>query len=359
MNPDGTFPSTDDLATPVLTVDLDSVEANINRLQSYADEHGLRNRPHIKTHKLPLIAHMQMRAGAVGIACQKLSEAEIMALAGIDDIQLVFPVIGEQKARRLAALARLTTLSIAADSIEVAEAASAAAVLFGSHIDFHVDCDTGWKRTGVQTPSDAVALAVAVDRLPGLSFAGLMTYPTSPQVGPWFREAFRELEGEGLSKGIASGGGTPGVLDSHNVAEIDEIRAGGYVYGDRSTIANGVTPLESCAVHIRATVASTAVAGRVIVDAGTKALTSDAPEGVDDDRYGHVVEYPEAHIFLLEEEHGHIDVSKCASKPVLGDTLSIVPNNANGAVNLFSTVALHRSGLVQGIAPVAARGAVE
>ena len=349
----------DDLATPLLTVDMDIVAANISRLQSYADRYGLRNRPHIKTHKLPLIAHMQMRAGAVGIACQKLSEAEIMASAGIPDIQIVYPVIGRQKARRAASLAGLVRLSIAADSLEVARGLSHAAASHGTHIDFYVDCDTGWKRTGVQTPADAIALADASHRLPALSFAGLMTYPTSPAVGPWFREVFAGLERIGLSRGVACGGGTPGVLETHNIAEIDEFRAGTYVYGDRSTINNGTGHLESCALRMRTTVVSAPTEDRVIVDAGTKALTTEPPEGSSDERFGCVVEYPDAEIFLLEEEHGHIDVSKCASKPSLGETITVIPNNANAAVNMFNTVALHCSTLIQAISPIAARGALE
>lgn len=349
----------DELATPLLTVDVDIVEANIRRLQSYADRNGLRNRPHIKTHKLPLIAHMQMRAGAVGIACQKLSEAEIMASAGIRDIQIVYPVIGPQKARRAAALAGLVRLSIAADSLLVAKGLSHAAESHGTHVDFYVDCDTGWKRTGVQTPADAIALAVAAHRLPALSFAGLMTYPTSSAVGPWFREVFAGLERSGLSRGIACGGGTPGVFETHEVAEIDEFRAGTYVYGDRSTILNKTGSLKFCGLRMRTTIVSAPTEDRVIIDAGTKALTTEPPEGHTDDRFGYVVEYPDADIFLLEEEHGHIDVSKCASKPSLGEAITVIPNNANAVVNMFNTVTLHRSKLIQAISPIAARGALE
>ena len=349
----------DDLDTPLLTVDLDTVDANISRLQSYADRHGLRNRPHIKTHKLPFLAHMQVRAGAVGIACQKLSEAEIMGAAGIQDIQIVFPVIGTRKARRVASLAGLVNLSIAADSFQVASAISQSAETHGTQIDFYVDCDTGWKRTGVQTPAAAIMLADTVHRLPALSFAGLLTYPTRPHAGPWFREVFEGLDRIGLSRGIACGGGSPGVYETHAVAEIDEIRAGTYVYGDRSTIINDKCQLNSCALRVRTTVVSSPTEDRVIVDAGTKVLTTEPPEGVSDDRFGYVVEYPSADVFLLEEEHGHLDVSKCASKPSLGETLTVIPNNANAVVNLFNTVALHRSRLIQAILPIAARGAVE
>ena len=282
-----------------------------------------------------------------------------MAAAGIQDIQITFPVIGDRKASRVASLAGLVRLSIAADSFEVASALSQSAASRGTHIAFYVDCDTGWKRTGVQTPAAAIALADAVHRLPGLSFAGLLTYPTSPLVGPWLREAFRGLDRIGLPRGVTCGGGTPGVFQTHAVSEIDEIRAGTYVYGDRSTVINENRPLSSCALRLRTTVVSSPTEARVIVDAGTKALTTEPPEGTSDDRFGYVLEYPNAHLFLLEEEHGHVDVSKCASKPSLGDTITIIPNNANAVVNLFNTVVLHRSKLIQAILPIAARGAVE
>src|SRR5919201_3364612 len=141
----------DDLDTPALTADLDAVDRNIARMQAYCDDHGLALRPHIKTHKLPVLAHAQIRAGAVGIACQKLGEAEVMAAAGIDDILITFPLVGPGKAERFASLARERRMGTVGDSAGVARSLSAALAREELEAQFLVECDTGFGRTGVQT----------------------------------------------------------------------------------------------------------------------------------------------------------------------------------------------------------------
>ena len=183
-----------DLETPVLTVDLDAVGRNVAGMQRYCDEHELALRPHIKTHKLPRLARLQVDAGARGITCQKLGEAEVMADAGLDDILLSFPLVGAAKAERLAALARRVTMSVVGDSAAAATPLAGALARHGLEVDFLVECDTGFGRTGVQTPEEAVDLAAVVARLDGLRFAGFMTYPTVPESGPWLRAAREAAE---------------------------------------------------------------------------------------------------------------------------------------------------------------------
>src|SRR3954452_15486363 len=182
----------DELETPVLVADLDAVERNIAGMQAYCDEHGLALRPHIKTHKLPELARRQVDAGACGITCQKLGEAEVMADAGLDDILISFPLVGTPKAERLAALAGRVTMSVVGDSATVADGLAPVLARAGLEIDFLVECDTGNARTGVRSPEEAALLAAHVARLDGLRFAGLMTYPTLPESGRWLRAA-REL----------------------------------------------------------------------------------------------------------------------------------------------------------------------
>src|SRR5262245_26841003 len=148
-----------DLETPYLTIDLDRVARNIGRAQDYCNRHGYSFRPHRKTHKNPDIARMQLDAGAVGITCQKIGEAEIMADAGVTDILLTYPVIGEQKAHRLAELATKCNLAVAADSTAALGWVARAAQESGREIDFLVECDTGGDRLGVQTPPAELALA--------------------------------------------------------------------------------------------------------------------------------------------------------------------------------------------------------
>jgi D-serine deaminase-like pyridoxal phosphate-dependent protein len=346
----------DELDTPTLVADLDAVERNIARMQAYCDEHGLALRPHVKTHKLPELARLQVAAGACGITCQKLGEAEVMADAGIDDILLSFPLVGAAKAERLAALSRRVTMSVVGDSAVVAEGLAAVLAREGLEVDFLVECDTGYSRTGVQGAEEAADLAVLVDRLDGLRFAGLMTYPSVPASGPWLRAAREAIERRGLAVERVSGGSTPGAFAQHEIGELTEVRPGTYVYGDRACIANGSVALEDCALRIVATVVSRPTAGRAIVDAGSKTLSSDLAEGATG--YGTVVEHPEAEIYKLNEEHGHVDVSRCAHAPEIGDRVTIVPNHVCTAVNLHDTVVFHRGGTIVETVRVAARGMV-
>lgn len=346
------------LDTPAPTVDLDAVERNIRRMQGYCDEHGLDFRPHIKTHKLPAIAHMQVRAGAVGIACQKLGEAEVMEAAGLRDILVTFPLVGASKAERLAALAGEATLSAVGDSETVARGLSAALAREGVEVGFLVECDTGFRRTGVQTPAAAAELAALVDSLPGLRFEGLMTYPTVAESGPWLRAAREAIEARGLRVNRVSAGGTPTFFTNHDVGEVTEVRAGTYVYGDRSCIANGSVPLEDCALRIRAMVVSRPTADRAIFDCGSKTLTNDPAEEASGGGHGLVVEYPEARVYALSEEHGHVDVSAYRRGPEVGEVVTIVPNHACGCTNLHDEVVVHRGGRVVGVWPVAARGKI-
>lgn len=348
----------EELDTPRLTADLDAVERNIRRLQNYCDEHGLQFRPHIKTHKLPAIAHMQLEAGAVGITCQKLGEAEVMSAAGINDILITFPLIGAGKGERLATLARENTMSVVGDSEFVARGLSDSIAAEDVSVDFLVECDTGFKRTGVQSPPAACALAKLVDELPGLRFTGLMTYPTLPESGPWLRAARAEIEDAGLSVERVSGGGTPGFFDMHQVEEVTEHRAGTYVYGDLACVADGSVPLEDCALRVRATVVSRPTKDRAILDTGSKSLTNDPVAGTDIEGRGLIVEYPDAKIYALSEEHGHVDVGGSGDGPEVGEVVTIVPNHACGTTNMHDEVVAHRGGTVVAIWPIAARGKV-
>lgn len=347
-----------DLPTPFLTIDLDAVERNIARMQGYCDAHGLALRPHVKTHKMPLIAQLQLQAGARGITCQKLGEAELMADHGFDDILITFPLVGTGKAERLAELAGRVRIAVGADSAVAARALSSALTAFGSTAGFLVDCDTGMGRTGVQTPTEAADLAVLVASLPNLELSGLMTHPAAEASGAWLRDARREIERRGLQVNCVSGGGTPRALRIHESGEFTELRAGTYVFGDRYLAALGVVPLADCALRVVATVVSRPTRDRAILDAGSKTMSSDVPTGLDDGAYGLVVEYPEAVLRDLSEEHGTLDVSRCDRKPEIGEVVTVVPNHACAAVNLHDHVALHRGEADVELAAIPARGLV-
>jgi D-serine deaminase-like pyridoxal phosphate-dependent protein len=329
----------EELDTPVLTADLDAVERNIMRMQRYCDEHGLALRPHVKTHKLPEVARLQLAAGAHGITCQKLGEAEVFADAGFDDILISFPLIGRSKIERLRALTERARVCVAVDSDQGVDA------LQGVDVEVLVECDTGGGRTGVQSPEAAALLAARADR-----FRGLMTYPMPPGTGPWLRAAL-DLIGDVETVSV---GGTPTAHEAHDLGVATELRVGTYVYGDRACIANGSATLEDCALRVLATVVSTPTRERAILDAGTKALTSDPAAGVEG--HGLIVEHQEAGVHRLNEEHGIVDVSRCARQPQIGERVTIVPNHACGTTNLYDELVLHREGEVVATLPIQARG---
>lgn len=345
----------DDLDTPFLLADLDVVERNISRTQAYFDRHGIRNRPHIKTHKLPLIAWKQVRAGAVGITCQKLTEAAVMAEAGLPDLFISYNVVGEHKLPRLGGLAAQCTLSMAADSEHTIRGYSRAAVMAGAPIRVVVEVDTGGRRAGVQTAAEALALARLAADLPGLTFHGLMTYPTGPQTGAMLQEIVGLLERADLPPQVVSGGGSPRQWQAHETPVCSEHRSGTNVYCDRNLVTTGAYTWDDCALRVLTTVVSRPTRDRMIIDCGSKTTTNDPCSAGD---FHYFPDYPEARVERMSEEHGHCDVSRCPRPPVVGERLTLIPNHACGTTNMHDLVALHRGGRVEAVVPVLARGKI-
>jgi len=345
----------DELETPVPVVDIDRLEANISRLQAYLDEHGIANRPHIKTHKIPEIAQMQMDAGAVGITCQKVSEAAVMADAGFTDIFIPYNIIGDSKLNRLIALAKKATVSVTADSVFVIRGLASAAQQAGLTLTVLIECDTGLHRCGVQSPQEAVELARLINASPNLHFGGLMTYPTSEATDAFIRGTRTLLEKDSIQIERVSGGGTPTMWQSHLHPDVTEHRAGIYVYGDRITLRAGAVTLDTCALRVHATVVSRPTPERGVLDAGSKSLSSDL-HGLDG--YGYICEYPDAKIYALSEEHGHVDFSACEHKPEIGERVSIIPNHCCTVTCMFDEVVGVRGDQVEVVWKVAARNTV-
>jgi D-serine deaminase-like pyridoxal phosphate-dependent protein len=347
-----------DIDTPAILVDRRVAEANLKKAQDYADRHGIALRPHIKTHKLPLFAHRQIALGAVGITCQKLGEAEVMADAGLMDIHVSYNILGRQKLERLKALHRRVTISVTADSSEVVSGYADAFADSAQPLTVLVECDTGADRCGVQSPADALALARHIEAETGLAFGGLMTYPPRDrreEVDRWLGETVALLNGAGIACPRVSNGGTPDFYSVSEVASATEHRPGTYIYSDRMQVAFGHGTLEDCALTVLATVVSRPTDNRAILDSGSKALAADlcpAPG------HGHIVEYPEAVITGLNEEHGMVDISECNRKPAIGEKVRIIPNHVCVVSNLFDTVNLIEDGEVIAHLPVAARGKV-
>src|SRR5437763_10172133 len=235
--------------TPAAVIDMDRVEANIARIQAACDAAGVANRPHIKTHKSPLLASMQVKAGARGSTCQKLGEAEVMAEAGIDDILISYNLIGEEKMARLGALQAKANMTVACDNSVVVAGLPQAAAASGRPLSVVVECDTGRKRAGVETPAEAVALAREIAASKGLTFAGFMLYPTETgwaDAQQFYDEALAGIRKPGLDAKMVSTGGTPNLKNLGKLNGATEHRPGTYIYNDRMQVAAGVATLDEC-----------------------------------------------------------------------------------------------------------------
>ncbi|PJF22729.1 MAG: alanine racemase [Phototrophicales bacterium] len=344
-----------ELETPSVLIDLDKMMANIQRMQAYCDSLGVAFRPHIKTHKLPQIAQMQLEAGAVGIACQKTTEAQVFLEAGFKDIQIPYNIVGQAKTRRLAQMAATPGVKIttAADHVAIVDGLAQAAS--DANVTLHVlaDMATSIQRTGAQ-PKDIVTIAKRIDAAPNLEFAGLMVYPSDASIRPALLETLTLLEQAGLQVKNISGGGTGGALEAAQVPELTELRVGTYVFYDWTCVVKGWTSIDNCAMRVAATVISTPSSDRVILDSGRKSIASDTIDG----GYGHLVEYPDAHIYALSEEHTHVDVSRCDRKPMIGERVHIIPVHTCVVTNLHNQIYGIHGEQVEVVWQVAARGMV-
>ena len=360
----------EELETPAIVVDLDILEANLQRMADYSAAHGLSLRPHTKTHKIPAIAHMQLRLGSGGITVAKVGEAEVMAAAGVDDILVHYPVLGQSQLQRLARLASDRKITVAIDSSATAQAMSNAAKEAGSTIYVLVELDTGMRRCGVSSASEALSLAQLITGLPGLELAGLTTYPghiwVAPgeqasslrQVGEKLQEARTLLLRSGISCETVSAGSTPTAFNTHLAEGLTEMRPGTYVFNDRNTAGVGAVRLEDCALRVLVTVVSTAVSGRAIVDGGSKTFSSDRSRAGGDTGHGYIVEQPAVEFAAMSEEHGHLDLNDSGYSPRVGDKLSVIPNHVCPCVNMHDALYYHRNGVVEGCWQVAGRGKV-
>jgi D-serine deaminase-like pyridoxal phosphate-dependent protein len=345
--------SLDEVETPAAVVDADRLERNLSRWQEHCDRHGLANRPHVKTHRCVEIAHRQLSLGAVGITCQKLSEAETMADAGCNDILVPFNIVGAVKLGRLCDLLERVTLAVSVDDAALLPGLAQAASEASRRLGVLVDCDTGHGRTGVASPEAATDLAVAVMGHDSLRFDGFLTYP-APEGAPRFLDAaVAGARKRGLEPEVVSAGGTASMWDSGELRPtVTEYRAGNYALHDRMSIAAGAASLDDVALTVHATVVSRPARDRAILDAGSKALTSDTGP---DPGFGLVLEAPNSMIVKLAEEHAYVELSP-DDELELGQRVRVVPNHACVVVNLFDDLVVTRSGTREATWPVAARG---
>jgi len=368
-----------DLRTPVVLVDVARVRANISRMQASASANGLRLRPHAKTHKSPVIARWQLEAGAVGVCCAKLSEAEVFAEAGIDDLRLPYP-IHPSNADRVVRLLDRARLSIVVDDLTVAKGWSDAMRAAGRTLDVLVKVDVGFHRCGIDPDSpDAGGMVATVGSLPGLRLKGLLSHAGHGYQARSDEELASIAAGEvrllqqvatcarnlGATIEEMSAGATPTARFSLAAAGLTEFRPGNYVYFDRTQVALGAATLEDCALTVLASVVSRHH-DRVIFDSGSKTLSTDVMRGEPKAGYGVVFRDVHIgsgideglHIERLSEEHATVRVLSATRRLDPGDRVRILPNHSCVVSNLVDEVVLVDGTRVLERLPVPARGRI-
>jgi D-serine deaminase-like pyridoxal phosphate-dependent protein len=358
-----------DLETPAVLIDLDRLERNIAQMSTRARESGVLLRPHAKTHKVPEVGWMQMKAGAVGLSFAKTSEAEVFARHGFPNLFIAYPVVSPSKAERLVALSRRTTLTVGMDSLVGAEVLGAAAARVGATLRVSMKVDCGYHRVGV-APEVAVDIGTRMASIKGLSLVGVFTHAgqsygrserTQIEADGAQEAATVAVAADGLRKAgvpieTVSVGSTPTSRYGFAHPGINEARPGNYVYLDRTQIALGTCGLEECSMSILATVVSRPADDRVVLDSGSKTLSSDhrrpTPDG-----FGLILG-TDTRLVSLSEEHGVGTIAKGDSFKI-GERVRVLPNHACVVSNLHNRVYGVRGENVEAVFEVAARGCVD
>lgn len=356
-----------DVDTPALLVDLDAFERNVQTMREAVRGSGVRLRPHGKSHKCPEIARRQLAAGAIGVCCQKVSEAEAFVDAGIRDVLIANEVVGPAKVRRVAQLARRARVAVCVDDARNVAELSNAANEMGVVIDVLVELDVGAGRCGVAPGEPAVTLCRAVKSAPYLHFAGLQAYHGAAQHVRDARERAAAIErAAALAKATRdalaryniacetiTGAGTGSFLHEVSSKVFNEIQPGSYVFMDADYARNDWTgfPRFEQSLHVLTTVMSTPVPGRIVCDAGLKASSTDSgmPQ---------VAGWPGLDYMKASDEHGVIHIAPGAKSPQLGDKLRLVPGHCDPTVNLYDHLVAVRGEKVEAVWQISARGAV-
>jgi D-serine deaminase-like pyridoxal phosphate-dependent protein len=360
-----------EIDTPALVVDLDRFERNLRRVADYARDHGLRLRPHTKTHKSLYVAGLQQQLGAAGLTVAKVSEAEVMLGAQPADLLVAYPIVGHAKLARLMEVARRTRVTVALDSAfavqQLADAARGAEVQVG----VLAEVDVGLGRVGVAPGEALLALARCILRQPRLSFEGITFYPghikdldepglrALRQLSELLQKILADFRAAGVEVRIVSGGSTPTLFHSHELAGLTEIRPGTYVFNDYNTVSSGGCTLDDCAASILATVVSTARPGHMILDGGSKTFSSDRPVNAAEVTFGYVMEAPAARFHKMNEEHGFVDLTHAGQEFGVGDRVHVIPNHICVAVNLHEQVYGVRGDTVERVWQVDGRGKLQ
>ena len=360
-----------EIDTPALVVDLDVMERNLRRVADYTRQHGLRLRPHTKTHKSTRIGSRQLQLGAAGLTVAKISEAEVMMGAEPPDLLVAYPIIGRTKLQRLTALAGKT-----ADHRGARQPGRRAPAFRCRGRRAGRGRGPGGSRCrprprGRISGKALLELAQGIEKLPHLRLEGITFYPGQVKdleesglrafahVAELLRSILADFRAAGVEVKIVSGGSTPTLFHSHELDGLTEIRPGTYVFNDINTVRSGGCSLEDCAASILATVVSTARPGQMIVDGGSKTFSSDRLANPAEATFGHVVEAPAARFHKMNEEHGYVDITRAEREFSIGDRVHIVPNHICVAVNLHEQVYGIRGDQVEEVWKVEGRGKLQ
>lgn len=355
----------DAIDTPALILDLDAFEHNVETMSRRIRERGVQWRPHAKAHKSPAIAHVLKRAGAIGVTVAKVSEAEVMAAGGIDDILIAHLVVGPSKCARLAALQRLADVKATVDHPDQIEPLAAAARAAGTTIGLLVDVNLGMDRTGVGCPETAVALAQQVDRASGLRFDGVMGYEGHTLMIPdraekrtaiqsaigRLRAARSAIEASGLACRIVSAGGTGSYQFSVDEEGITELQAGGGVFACRLYLELCKIAGHRPAISVLASVVSRPAEDRAILDAGRKAMS--------DYRLSPILKNDsDCPVTGLSAEHATVKVPPDSTLRI-GSKVEVIPGYSDFTFVLHDRVIAHRQGRIEAVWPILARGMLQ
>jgi D-threonine aldolase len=361
--------------TPALLIDLDAFERNLDAMAEASKKLGVRLRPHAKTHKSPIIAAKQVARGAVGVCCQKVSEAEVLVAGGVADVLVSNEVVGASKIARLASLARHARISVCVDHLDMIAPLAAAAERAGSQIEVLVEVDVGAKRCGIAPGPLAVEFARRIGATRVLTFGGLQAYHGSAQhlrtpaerraaIDAAFKgvtETVKPLADAGFACRTIGGAGT-GTFELEGASGgWNELQPGSYIFMDADYAKNlaedgrNASPFEH-SLFVLATVMSRPVDSRAVTDAGLKALSTDSG-------FPTVHGHPEMRFYRAADEHGVIDLEGSSARPKLGEKLFLIPGHCDPTVNLYDWyVGIRGFGTsnahVETLWPVAARGAM-
>jgi 3-hydroxy-D-aspartate aldolase len=360
----------DDVDTPALIVDLDAFEHNLRRLPERISGSGVKMRPHAKTHKCPVIALKQVEFGAVGVCCQKVSEAEAMVYGGVRDVLVTNEIVGRPKLERLMSLAHIARIGVCADDPSQLRALDAAAGAAGIELPVYVEVNMGGNRCGVEPGEPALALARQIEDAKHLTFAGLQAYHGSAQHLRSWDERRRAIAAAAAKAGstrdlllrhgvqcpTVTGAGT-GTFEFEAASGVyTELQCGSYIFMDadygRNLDRDGApTRVFEPSLFVWATVMSRPAQDRAIVDAGLKALAFDSgPPLVPDE--------PAASYERASDEHGRLGITGATNRLNIGDKVRLIPGHCDPTVNLYDWYVGIRHGRVEQLWPITARGAV-